>query len=211
MDYYWDTIYDTLPPRERAGMRYFWEKGGAAYGKDPEAFFTQLEQVFADSNESAKALERLTNLKHTVGQPWHEHQLEFDGLLLGAGGDSWTGPTKIGYLKNTFSNPARIYTAAVPKTEDYYLFSEEVERIMTNLEATDQFKAANKRWREKDKGPASTTTVTTRNQGPSMVTTVDVNGDTVMAPTRAGNVRPRRDRGGTSGDGRKDGGKQRAK
>jgi hypothetical protein len=69
-------------------MRHFWEKGSASNGKDPEAFFAQLEAVFADSNEKAKALEQLTALKHTTGQPWHEHQLEFDGLLLNAGGES---------------------------------------------------------------------------------------------------------------------------
>jgi len=38
-----------------------------------------------------------------------------------------------------------MYTAAVPKITDYYEFPAEVERIMTDLEATDQFKAANKR------------------------------------------------------------------
>jgi len=107
-EYYWNAIYDTLPGRERARMRHFWEKGSAEKGKDPEAFFAQLENVFADTNEQAKALEQLTTLKHSVGQPWHEHQLEFDGLLLAAGGDSWADPTKIGYLKNTFSNPAKL-------------------------------------------------------------------------------------------------------
>jgi len=143
-EYYWDTVYSTIPTRERARMRHFWEKGGPN-GKEPEDFFTQLEAVFADSNEKAKALEQLTLMKHSVGQPWHEHQLQFDGLLLNADGESWSDATKIGYLKNTFSNPAKIYTAAVPKTTDYYAFSEEVERIITNLETTDQFKAANRR------------------------------------------------------------------
>ena len=127
-------------------MRHFWEKGHPTKGKDTEAFFAQLEEVFADSNEQAKALEQLTHLRHAVGQPWHEHQLEFDGLLLSADGDSWNDATKIGYLKNTFSNAAKIYIASMQKTTDSYAFSEEVERIMTNLETTDQFKAANKRW-----------------------------------------------------------------
>lgn len=208
VEYYWDSIYDTLPSRERARMRHFWEKGSATEGKDPEAFFAQLEYVFADSNEQAKALEQVTTLRHSVGQPWHEHQLEFDGLLLSAGGESWTGATKIGYLKNTFSNPAKIYTASVPKTTDYYVFSEEVERIMTNLEGTDQFKAANKRWqKEKSKEPSPFTTVTTRSHGPSTVTRVDADGDTVMAPTRTGGDRVRT--GGDRGKGRGD--KQRAK
>jgi hypothetical protein len=49
--YYWNVIYDTLPSRERARMRHFWEKGSATKGKDPEAFFTQLESVFSDGNE----------------------------------------------------------------------------------------------------------------------------------------------------------------
>lgn len=81
-DYYWDTVYNTLPSRERARMRYFWEKGSATKGKDPEAFFAQLEDVFADSNEQVKALEQLMLMRHSPGQPWHYHQLEFDGLLL---------------------------------------------------------------------------------------------------------------------------------
>lgn len=188
--YYWDRVYDTLPSRERARMRHFWEKGSADGGKDPETFFTQLENVFADSNEQAKALERLTNLRHFAGQPWHEHQLEFDGLLLSAGGDSWTDPTKIGYLRNTFSNPAKVHTATVAKTSDYYVFSEEVERIMTNLETTDQFKAANKRWlKEKSKESDAITTVSVETRGLPTVQKVDADGDTVIALTRTGGNR----------------------
>lgn len=207
IEYYWDTVYSTLPIRERSRMRHFWERGSVTRGKDPEAFFAQLEDIFADSNEQAKALERLTHLRHTNGQPWHEHQLEFDGLLLSADGESWNDATKIGYLKNTFSNTAKIYTAAVPKTTDYYVFSEEVERIMTNLEATDQFKAAHKRWlREKNKDPEKSTTVTTHSHGVSTTTRVDADGDTVMAPTHT-NGNPRRNGRARS----KDNGKRRAK
>jgi len=206
-EYYWDTVYNTLPARERARMRHFWEKGSPTRGKDPEAFFAQLEDVFADSNEKAKALEQLTLMKHSVGQPWHDHQLEFDGLLLSADGESWSDTTKIGYLKNTFSNPAKLYTAAVAKTEDYYVFSEEVERIMTNLETTDQFKAANKRWmKERHREPSHSMTVTAHSRGPAVTARVDADGDTVMAPTRTNGPRDRM-RGA-----RKDsGGKQRAK
>jgi hypothetical protein len=183
-EYYWNVIYDTLPSRERARMRHFWEKGSATKGKDPEAFFTQLESVFSDGNEQQKALEQLTTLKHAVGQPWHEHQLEFDGLLLSAGGDSWPNLTKIGYLKNTFSNPAKIYTAAIPKTEDYYTYADEVERIMTNLEGTDQFRAAHKRWlKERNK---DSVIIVSEYAKPQVSTTplVDADGDTVMAPAR---------------------------
>jgi hypothetical protein len=184
-NYYWNAIYDTLPSRERARMRHFWEKGSTTNGKDPEGFFKQLEAVFADTNEQAKALESLSSLKHSVGQPWHEHQLEFDGLLLSAGGDSWPNPTKIGYLKNTFSNPAKMYTATMAKTEDYYTFSEEVERIMTNLEGTDQFKAAYRRWaREKSRDTGAIATVTARVDGYTTTAQVDAEGDTVMAPTQ---------------------------
>jgi hypothetical protein len=50
-------------------MRHFWEKGDATRGKDPEVFFAQLDKTFTDSNERAKALEKLTNLKHSLGQP----------------------------------------------------------------------------------------------------------------------------------------------
>jgi hypothetical protein len=67
-NYYWNAIYDTLPSRERARMRYFWEKGSTKTGKDPEGFFKQLEAVFADTNEQAKTLEALSTLKHSAGQ-----------------------------------------------------------------------------------------------------------------------------------------------
>ena len=56
LGYYWDTVYSTLPSRERARIRHFWEKGSVLYGKDPEGFFKQLEEVFGNSNEQAKAL-----------------------------------------------------------------------------------------------------------------------------------------------------------
>jgi hypothetical protein len=184
-NYYWNAIYDTLPSRERARMRHFWEKGSTENGKDPEGFFKQLEAVFADTNEQAKALEALSTLKHSAGQPWHEHQLEFDGLLLSAGGDSWPNATKIGYLKNTFSNSAKLYTATMAKMEDYYQFSEEVERIMTNLEGTDQFKAAYRRWaKDKSRDTGAITTVTARVDGHATIAQVDADGDTVMAPTQ---------------------------
>jgi hypothetical protein len=214
-EYYWNAVYDTLPAKERARMRYFWETGSTTSGKDPEAFFTQLESVFADSNEQSKALETLTGLRHSIGQPWHEHQLEFDGLLLSAGGDDWAGPTKIGYLRNTFSNPAKMYTAAIPKTNDYYVFAEEVERIMTNTETTDQFKAANRRWtKEKGKDTTPSATVTTRLYRSSAPARVDADGDTIMTPTRTGGPQSK-----TSGDrkravgkkGSGTAGKQRAK
>lgn len=187
-------------------MRHFWEKGSATKGKHPEAFFTQLEDIFADSNEQAKALEQLTIMRHSAGQPWHEHQPEFDGLLLSADGESWNDATKIGYLKNTFSNTAKIYTAAVPKTTDYHAFSEEVERIMTNLETTDQFKAANKRWsREKNRDSGPSFTVTAQTRGPPMRAKVDADGDIVMAPTQTSG-----DRGKKRGNLKVPGGKRRA-
>ena len=129
-------------------------------------------------------MERLTYLRHTNGQPWHEHQIEFDELLLSAAGDSWTGDVKIGYLRNTFSNAVKTYTAAIPKTTDYYAYAEEVERIMTNLETTDQFKAANKRWsKDKKKEYGITMTVSAYTQGTPTVR-VDADGDTVMALTQ---------------------------
>jgi len=101
-------------------------------------------------------------LKHVFSQPWHEHQLEFDALLLSAGGDRWSDDAKISTFKNTFSNQVRKYTVTMAKYTQYYSFAEEVERIMTNLETTDEFKTAYKRW-AKDKGRDSgtTTTVTT--------------------------------------------------
>jgi len=50
-------------------MYHFWEKGSAIKGKDPKAFFAQLEHVFADTNEQVKALEQLTLMRHTPSQP----------------------------------------------------------------------------------------------------------------------------------------------
>jgi len=203
-EYYWNSVYDTLPARERARMRHFWEKGDR---EDIEGFFSQLEEVYADSNEQPKALERLTSLKHANGQPWHEHQLEFDGLLSSAGGDSWADLTKIGYLKNTFSNPAKTYTAAIPKTSDYYAYAAEVERIMTNLENTDQFKAANKKWaKEKSKDTGFVFSASGKNNHTSFAARVDADGDTAMAPTRTSGSR-----GGSNGPRKQPDGKKRAK
>jgi hypothetical protein len=81
-----------------------------------------------------------------------------------------------------------------------------VERTMINLEDTNQFKAANKKWRERNKEPGSITTVTTRSLGSSTVTRMDADGDTIMAPARIGG-----NRGKSSGDRKNVGGKQRAK
>ena len=187
-------------------MRHFWEKGDPIKGKDPEAFFTHLDKIFADSNERAKALERLANIKHSQGQPWHEHQLEFDELLLSADGESWESSAKIGYLRNTFSNPVRMYTASMTTRTDYYEFAAEVERIMTNLEETDQFKSANKRWKERNKEYGTKTTVTAHSYGHPTTSVKDADGDTIMAPTRTGD-----DRGRNNGDRKNLGGKQRAK
>jgi hypothetical protein len=50
--------------------------------------------------------------------------------------------------------------ASIPKITEYYTFSEEVEWIMTNLETTDQFKAAYKKWlKEKPKDLGASFTV----------------------------------------------------
>ena len=204
-EYFWDSVYNTLPARERARTRHFWEKGDPKNGKDPVAFFTELERIFADSNEQAKAMEKLTNLRHSNGQPWHEHQLIFDELLLSADGERWTDASKIGYLRNTFSNTARMYTASMPKRTEYYDFSEEVERIMTNLEETDQFKTANKRWKENQpKVSGSSTPATGNSSKKSGVARIDADGDTVMTPTQTTGHRNARggnrgNRGGGSG------------
>ena len=72
------------------------------------------------------------------------------------------------------------------KTTDYYAFSEEVERIITNLETTDQFKVANKRWsKEKNKDSRPMMTVAAHARGPAMAVRVDADGDTIIAPTQA--------------------------
>ena len=93
------------------------------------------------------------------------------------------------------------------KTTDYYAFSEEVERIMTNLETTDQFKVANKRWsKEKNKDSRPMMTVTAQTRGSPMVARVDADGDTVMAPTNTTDHRRR-----IRGDRKPSGEKRRAK
>ena len=93
------------------------------------------------------------------------------------------------------------------KTTDYYAFSEEVERIMTNLETTDQFKAANKRWsKEKSKDTRPIMTVSGQSRGPTVVARIDADGDTIMAPTQAFGDRQR-----SRGDRKPSAGRRRAK
>ena len=103
-------------------------------------------------------------------------------------------------------NAAKVYTVVIPKTSDYYAYAEEVERIMTNLETTDQFKAANKRWsKDKKKEYGTTMTVSAHTQGTPTVR-VDADGDTVMALTQPSGSRSR-----GNGDRASGGKKQRAK
>lgn len=149
----------------------------------------QLENVFTDTNEQVKALERLTTLKHLVGQLQYEYQLEFDRLLLSAGRDSQANLTKIRYLKNIFSNPTKLYTASIAKPNDYYIYSEEVEQIITNLKGTNQFKAAYKKQvREKGKDAILNIIVTTYSYSQPITTEVDTNSNIVIAliPTNRG-------------------------
>jgi hypothetical protein len=78
---------------------------------------------------------------------------------------------------------------------------------MTNLETTDQFKAANKRWsKEKNKESGPSMTVTAHSRGLAMMASIDADGDIVKAPTHSS--------GGShneSGDRKNSGGKRRAK
>lgn len=78
---------------------------------------------------------------------------------------------------------------------------------MTNLETTDQFRAAHRRWlKEENKDTGPSMTVTARSRGPSMVARIDADGDTVMAPTDTNG-----DRGRNHGSRKNLSGKQRAK
>ena len=100
-----------------------------------------------------------------------------------------------------------MYTASMLKITEYYAFSEEVERIMTNMETTDQFKAAHRRWaNEKGKEPRVITTVTTSSQTAHTTTRVDADGDTIMAPTKISDGRSKH-----TGNRRDSRGKQKAK
>jgi hypothetical protein len=183
-DYYWDTIYDSLPHAKRTRMRNFWEKGGDSGVKNPEEFFTALEKTFSDTTEKTKALEALVSLHHDPGQPWHEHQLHFDELLHGSHGDRWPDEVKIGHFRKTFSNPARLNTVAMRDLKDYNGFCEEVSRIMNNYEETSQFQVRHKAWLLKQEVPEH------RRYPPATATynptRIDPEGDTVMTATRAG-------------------------
>ena len=90
---------------------------------------------------------------------------------------------------------------------EYFLYAKEVERIITNLETTDQFKAANRRWfKEKSKEHGPILTVSAHAYGNATVTKVDADGDTVMAPTQSRGPRDR-----SNGDRKATGKKQKAK
>jgi hypothetical protein len=82
-----------------------------------------------------------------------------------------------------------------------------VERIITNLETTDQFRASYRRWlRERSKDSGLSITVTTYSQGPAIVARVDADRDTVIAPTNTN-----RDYNRNCSDRKNFNGKQRAK
>ena len=66
---------------------------------------------------------------------------------------------------------------------NYYEFSEEVKRIITNLEETDQFKVANKRQKEKNKDPVTNVTGSIRIHMLLAKARVDADRDIVMATT----------------------------
>src|ERR1700761_199180 len=183
LEYYWDTIYDSLPYAKRARMRNFWEKGGESGYKDPEEFFTALERTFSDTTEKTKALEALVSLRHDPGQPWHEHQLYFDELLHESHGDRWSDDIKIGHLRKTFSNPVRLNTVAMRDIKDYNEYCEEVARIMSNYEETSQFQAKHRAWLSRQEAPEHQRYPS----GPAVPNRakVDHDGDTIMTPTRA--------------------------
>jgi len=80
-------------------------------------------------------------------------------------------------------------TVSMRKETEYYTFAEEIERIMTNWETTEQFGIAHTKWsKEKGKESGLTATVTAHSVGQPRFK-VDTDGDTVMAPTRIGGNR----------------------
>jgi hypothetical protein len=100
-----------------------------------------------------------------------------------------------------------MYTAAIAKITDYYAFSEEVERIMTNLETTDQFRVSYRCWlRERSKDSGLSMTVTAYSRGPAIVARVDTDRDTVIAP-----INTNGDCNRNYGNRKNSNGKQRAK
>ncbi|KAE9967006.1 hypothetical protein EG327_011646 [Venturia inaequalis] len=84
--FYWDAINNCLTLEKRARMRGFWAAGGTRQKRDPEEFLSEIERVFADSMEKTTALEKLVGMKHADGQPWQDHLVVFDELLLASDG-----------------------------------------------------------------------------------------------------------------------------
>lgn len=185
---YWNAIYETIQDvNKRQRLRHYWLEGAEADEKDPAKFIMEIEKVFGDSNEQGKALEELVSLRHEPGQPWRDHQREFDGLLLTSGGDRFPDRVKIAHLKKTFSNPVKLSLVSMPKEENYAKFVETVDGYMTNYEETDQFRRAYKSWKARnlDSGRSEPGHY---DLGPGPVPAppkTDGDGDTVMTATLA--------------------------
>lgn len=184
-DVYWNSIYESIKDdAKRSRMRHYWHAGTESLVKDPADFITEIERVFGDSNEKGAALEKLVNLRHEVGQPWRDHQRIFDGLLLTAGGDHFPDDVKITHLRNSMSNPIKLNLVSMPKIAEYPRYVEEVDRITTNYEETEQFKKPHKTWKAKNAHSGDGMTA----YGPPVSgiknARVDAEGDTAMTATK---------------------------
>jgi hypothetical protein len=179
---YWDAINDSIPYLKRARMRSFWECGGPGGRKEPAEFLAALERTFADATETAKALAKLTVLRHQPGQPWHEHQLIFDELLYSANGTQWDDQAKIVHLERTFSESVIDYTVAMKECATYDEFVNEVARIMARYERTDEHKRRHKAWLQQGGEPGNIFADARSPTG--RAPQVDTDGDTVMTSTR---------------------------
>lgn len=184
----WTQIYKSIEDeRLRLRMRHYW-MAGRSTALDPGLFIAEIEKVFGNRNDATHALESLLKLKHKPGQPWRDHQRTFNGLLLTCGGENFEDSVKIAHLKGSFSNEIRYHLVSMPRITDYHRFAEEVNRVASNYEETEEFRRLNRGWRGSHTAQARAVTPSyasvaapTREQA-----IVDADGDTVMALTRTG-------------------------
>lgn len=195
---YWNAIFDSIKDsKKRSRMRHYWLAGADSVTKDPEEFISEIEHIFGESNEKGKALEQLVVLRHELGQPWRDHQRNFDGLLLTARGDLFPDDVKITHLRNTFSNPVKLNLVSMKETSAYYEFVKEVDRIMSNYEETDQFKKLHWGWKSRNTESAFLDSGSGQPSGNiSTSRTTDREGDVIMNVSRSGDTGRRQDRGG---------------
>ena len=103
---------------------------------------------------------------------------------MAAAGESWPDDAKIQHLRNLFLNSIKMSTVSMAHKTVYYKFTKEIQHIMLNFEETEQYKTANKKWREKNLSSVTTTIeALCSSQGLLVLVKLDSNSDTVMTST----------------------------